>query len=513
MYMKKKEMNPLSQAIINMDELLVDQILEEQSIQELNEGPCPLYFLGNNGIKKEEDKQILLRIFRKVLSHPKFTNVNTIYLDSNYYTSTLLDEFIFNASIYDPIFETCAVELIQSPKYKLINFISNYQGCPTPLHKAIERKSIPIVQAILNHSDFRNINASNSHLMEIIKKCTSFHFSEEYLSLSSEEKEDLDLVLDKYMTKKNLEEDHLFPLRFRKESPTYFYNKESGKKGWYPADEPILSGQLEKAIFHVEKIFSSVEARIHFAPLDMATYHDTLDQQIFNTIIHHSKFNGSMLLNKIKTIATTLSNQEMYRYIHVKGLPRCKKGDYDQIIFYAADQKKLGLLQALLESPLVQMSEAFCSYYFYYLKNALSYSVFEDWKTLTASYTPIEAMEITQLFEEKIEKQKGRGFYDSTKEIHLQQVDYALLKCATGSYYSILEGNTNHFVYLLPSEFHEQLCGVSKHHKGPFFNQFATDNIRKYFLEYDTFSPFRNAIKKEIDASSPKKFIIQMPYK
>ena len=94
--MQYNKNNSLEEAVYSLDKKQISYLLENMSEEELNRGQSPLFILADIDLEEcGKTSGDLIYVFWKLIEHPKFHNVNSLFVDSSGYTYTLLDEYIF----------------------------------------------------------------------------------------------------------------------------------------------------------------------------------------------------------------------------------------------------------------------------------------------------------------------------------------------------------------------------------------------------------------------------------
>ncbi len=458
--------NLLCKAVMDSNEQLVDELLADKDFSEINEGVSPLYFIGYMGSRNLDDakRDKILRIFRKILNNDRFTNVNTVFYDGHY-SSTLLYHLLHQD---DFVFETCCVELINNPKYQLIDYPGNYGENSSDLYTAVIREKKLAVKAIMDHPDFTKIDFSFGGWY-FINKCKELYKSEK---IQDEKiRKALELIMDEYVLR---ECDQC-----------------------YNATDTNIAKRLTNAIETLTP-YISVSDLFAFSPMTAACSPTVKEKNMIFEILNHQKFTGKMLLRHINDIANRLTDEEAYDYFYQnKKIEGWTPDVYGELAYYLINHGKTGLLKALLENENVCLSEQFYSYYKYFLKNAIKASTQMNAVLDCSGYDKYRSNEICGIIDKKYEKQMISQQLDSSKFVELNKEDYAILKNGMDFFYNLVSKNGNEFSE--QDEINETLGSILKYDEqndkiGPFFNMFDRDKVWKLFSEYQSFEEFRQIL-------------------
>ena len=450
--------NRLCKAVMESDEESVDRLLADESFSEINDGVSPLYFIN---YIKPRDKA--LRIFRKILNNERFTNVNTVFYDG-LYSSTLLHKLLY---LEDPVFETCCVELINSPKYQLIDYPGNYGSNPSDLNTAVINGKKQAAKAIMDHPDFTKIDFSFGG-PDFVRECQNlynlnFYIKDENIS------DALMLIMAEYVQRS-------------------YYDS-------YNATDTNIVKRLTDAI---QILTPYVREMSYYPPLSAACNDDRTDNDLIFEIINHPKFSGEMLSRHIKRIALDISDKEAYNYFkHNKKIEGWTPEFYGELAYYSINSGKVGLLRALIENDNISLSEQFYSYYKYFLENAIKASEKTSCFLYEREYPKHTGDEICKMIEEKYQKQLVRQQLDDTKFVELTEEDYSILKSGMRDFYNLVYKNSN-----APSEQTEVdeslrsklIYDKQANRTGPFFNTSDSQKVWRLFSEYQLFDEIRQSL-------------------
>lgn len=451
------KINLLCRAVICSNEEVIDSLLANENFTLINDGVSPLYF-----IDYVEPKDRALRIFRKILNNERFTNVNTVFYDGHY-SSTLLNHLLYQE---DPIYETCCVELINSPKYQLIDYPGNYGDSPNDLNTAIIQGKNQAAKAIMDHPDFTKIDFcfGGYKFVENCKKLYDLHTFEEDEIISDA----LQLIMSEYVQRKGRE--------------------------YYNATGTNIAKRLTYAI---QILMPYVSNDLHyFPPLSAACNHHREDNSLILEIISHPKFSGEMLLRHINDVALRITDIDAYTFFqHNKKLEGWTPEFYGELAYYLINRGKVGLLKALIENENICFSEQFYSYYKYFLKNAIKASMRTP-LILERRYG-YDGDEICEMIEAKYKKQLDSQQLEVSKFVELAEEDYSILRAGMEKFYYLVYQKGK--VCPKQSEINKTLKAKLNYDEqtdeiGPFFNLFDRDKVWKLFSEYQTFETFRKSI-------------------
>lgn len=466
------KINSLCRAVMNSNEQQVDRLLADEGFEEINEGVSPLYFIGymDDRHLNNEKRDKILRIFRKILNNERFTNVNTVFYDGNY-SSTLLGNLLHED---DPVFETCCIELINSPKYQLIDYPGNYGDYPNVLNTAIIHKKKLAAKAIMDHPDFTKIDFSfgGPNFVNECKMLYASKYAFKYAlkdSLDEEVRQSLQLVMDEYVLR-------------------------SGNE-YYDATDTNIAKRLTKAI---QILMPYIPKCRLFPPMTAACNILRKNNDMILEILNHPKFTGEMLSRHIEDIARELTDKEAYNtFQQNKKIEGWTPEFYGKLAYFLINHKKIGLLKALLENENVCLSEQFYSYYNYFLKNAIKASSQRKYVLDCSGYDEYSGNEICRIIDEKYKKQIAGQQLDISKLIELNTEDYYILKNGMYDFYDLVFRNGNESSE--QDEIDENLKNILYYDEqnkkiGPFFNIFDRDKVWKLFSEYQSFDEFRQMI-------------------
>ena len=455
------DINLLCKAVMNSNEQLVDKLLADESFSEINDGVSPLYFLEYIGIRNLDNakRDKILRIFRKILNNERFTNVNTIFYDG-YYSSTLLSHLLYQD---DPVFETCCVELINSPKYQLIDYPGNYGDYPNSLNIAVIQEKRLAAKAIMDHPDFTKIDFSFGGL-DFVRKCKELYKNG---NLQDEEiRKALQLIMNEYVLRECYQ--------------------------CYNATDTDIAKRITNAIQALRPYVSKCHL---FPPMSAACNITRTDNSMIYEILNHPKFTRKMLSRHIKNIARQLTDEEAYAtFSQNNKIEGWTPEFYGELAYYLINIGKIGLLKALLENENICLSEQFYSYYKYFLKNAIKASEQRNSVLVCPGYNKYEGNEICRIVDEKYKKQEARHQLDSSKFVELKNEDYSILRMGMDLFYGLVSRNGNESSE--QDKLDESLGNILKYDKqndkiGPFFNISDRDKVWKLFSEYESFDEFR----------------------
>ncbi len=455
--------NMLCKAVMHSDEELVDKLLADERFTRINDGVSPLYFInyigGGNLDQSKRDK--ILRVFRKILNHDRFTNVNTVFYDGHY-SSTLLCHLLYQE---DPVFETCCVELIHSPKYQLIDYPGNYGSNPSDLNTAVIKEKKLATKAIMNHPDFTKIDFSFGDT-DFVDKCKGLYESD-YLQ-DDEMRKALQLIMDEYALRE--------------------YHQS------YNATDTNIAKRLTTAIQTLKPFFPKLHL---FPPMSAACNITRTNNDMIFEIMNHPKFTREMLRRHIKDIASRLTDDEAYdTFHHNKKMEGWTPEFYGELAYYLINHGNTGLLKALLENEKISLSEQFYSYYKYFLKNAIKASAFKNGVLDFNGYDRYRGDEICRIIDEKYEQEISRHQLDSSKFVELKKEDYTILRVGMDSFYDLVFKNGNES---FEDNGEETFGNILKYDEqsgkvGPFFNTFDRNKLWKLFTDYQSFDRFRQMV-------------------
>ena len=468
------EINRLCEAVIKSDEKLVDKLLADKNFTEINDGVSPLTFIGYNmtdfsGANGEK----VLRIFRKILNNERFTNVNTVFYDG-YYSSTLLSKLLYYSK-RDPLFEQLSIELINSPKFQLIDYPGNYNDSPNILNEAVLCDAKEAAHAIMDHKDFTKIDFAFGG-SDFVEECKKYYFK--YIESTPEGKEKL----------LKPEEFSAITLILNE----YFFRENNGKKN-YNATNTNISRRLTNAIKFLLPRFN---VRHGFTPVIAAGNYNRKDNSLIIDIVNHPKYTNRMLRRDIIHICMDLNNKESYALFKnnpkLEGNPR---EFYDELMYFAINEGKRGLFKALIENKNIQLSETFYSFYNYFLKQAIHESTRYNYVLDITQYSKKEANEVCDAIDRKQTYQFKNKQLSLDNYITLSDADYKLLCSGMSRFYYLIFGSSEND---LP-ENHEELKNKLVFDKetcetGPFFNSFDRDIVWKFFSRYDSFDKYRKMV-------------------
>ena len=464
------EINLLCKAVIDSNEQQIDKLLADESFDEINDGVSPLYFIDHigNGKLDNAKRDKILRIFRKILNNERFTNVNTIFYHGNS-SSTLLYHLLFQP---DFVFETCCVELINSPKYQLIDYPGNCGNNSSDLVIAVQKEKKLAAKAIMDHPDFTKIDFGfvGSYFLNKCKKLNKFKFL-----MDEEARQALQLIMDEYVLRD--------------------YNM------CYNATDTNIAERLTKAI-QILSLYIDIPKIYHLSPMSAANKVTRKNNDMIFEIVNHPKFTGEMLSRHICDLGRSLTDKEAYDIFHQnKKLEGWSTEFYGYLAYFLINIGKVGLLKVLLENDNICLSEQFYSFYNYYLKNAIKFSLSRMCVLDYRGYYEFERNEIYRLIDEKYAKQLVRQQLDLSKFVELKKEDYLILRNGMGTYYDLVFKNGNE-----PSgqyEVNEALRNTLIYDKqkdivGPFFNLYDRDIVWKLFSEYQSFDGIRQKLTNNI---------------
>lgn len=468
------DINLLCKAVMDSDEQLVDKLLADESFSEINDGVSPLYFIDYIGSGSLDDakRDKILRIFRKILNNERFTNVNTVFYDGHY-SSTLLHHLLYQD---DSVFETCCVELINSPKYQLIDYPGNYGDNPSDLNAAVLKGKELAAKAIMDHPDFTKIDFSFGG-WKFVNKCKELYKNE---GLQYEEvRKALQLIMDEYVLRENHQ--------------------------YYNATDTNIAKRLTNAI---QTLMPHVSKCHHFPPMSAACNITRKDNNMIFEILNHQKFTGEMVSRHIKDIANCLTDEEAYDAFHQnKKIEGWTPKFYGELAYYLINHGKTGLLKALLENENVCLDEQFYSYYKYFLKNAIKASGQRNAVLDFGGYDKYKGNEVCRIIDEKYEKQMARHQLDSSKFVELEKEDYSILRIGMDFFYDLVSRNGNESSE--QNEIDETLKTVLKFDEqnfkvGPFINISDRDKVWKLFSEYQSFDEIRQMLSTNVKTTKKK---------
>ena len=465
------KINLLCLAVKNLNEREVDRLLADENFNEINEGVSPLYFIGSLTDKNldNDTREKVFRIFKKILNNSRFTNVNTVFYDGHY-SETLLYKLLY---LDDPIFEKCCVELINSPKYQLIDYPGNYGDNPNDLNTAIIREKKLAAKAIMDHPDFTKIDFCFGG-PSFVDKCKEL-YNNSYDELNEEVREALQLIFDEYLLRRSYQ--------------------------CYNATDTNIAERLTNAI---ETLTPYVSIDDTFPPISAACSPSRSNNMVLE-IINHPKFTSEMLSRHIEEIARQLTDKEAYdTFINNKKIEGWTKERYGKLAYFSINRGRLGLLKALLENDNIILSEQFYSYYTYFLKNAIKVSGRRNFVLDSHGYGAYIADEICRIVEEKYEKQMAREELDNSKFVELTGIDYYILRNGMDEFYDLLNKNGNES--FVQNELDNNLKSILKYDRendkiGPFFNIFDRDKVWKFFSKYESFDEYRNLVSTNIKSN------------
>ena len=447
------KINSLCRAVIYSNEELIDSLLANENFTLINDGVSPLYF-----INYVTPKDRVLRVFRKILNNERFTNVNTVFYDGHY-SSTLLHHLLHQK---DPVFETCCVELINSPKYQLIDYPGNYGDSPTDLNTAVIQEKMQAAKAIMDHPDFTKIDFSFDG-PKFVDECKKLYEQQTYAEneiISGA----LQLIMSEYVQREHYD--------------------------CYNATGTNIAKRLTYAI---QILIPYITRKLYFfPPLSAALDHKSMMFEI----IEHPKFSGEMLLRHINDVALRITDIDAYTFFqHNKKLEGWTPEFYGELAYYLINRGKVGLLKALIENENICFSEQFYSYYKYFLKNAIKASMRTP-LILERRYG-YDGDEICEMIEAKYKKQLDSQQLEVSKFVELAEEDYSILRAGMERFYYLVYQKGK--VCPKQSEINKTLKAKLNYDEqtdeiGPFFNLFDRDKVWKLFSEYQTFETFRKSL-------------------
>lgn len=156
-----QQINKLTEAVIHHDEEKVKEILDTCSEEEINSGTSPLYYISFTSLLEKDWYEKKRRIFKMILDHPKFTNVNNDIVRSELVKEPLLFHYLKEAGINE-YSEMCAIDLINSEKYTRINDIDGPRTLTSAIYgnysfREDYRYSMRCIMEIINQPNFNNI--------------------------------------------------------------------------------------------------------------------------------------------------------------------------------------------------------------------------------------------------------------------------------------------------------------------------------------------------------------------